>query len=76
MQEYRSKHPMDVLRWIEKVIWSCETVSQVLVADKLIDRCFRKTYNVVYGTPLYEEWRRISWLITCRLDEINDKKQD
>jgi hypothetical protein len=69
----------NVLRWIEKIIWSCETVSQVLVADKLIDRCFRKTYNIVYGTPLYDEWRRISWLITCRkiqLDEIEENKQD
>lgn len=63
--EYRSKHPMDVLKWIEKVIDSCKTYQQLLVADKLLDRCYRNTYlkDEEYGSPLYNEFKRVNWKI-------------
>jgi hypothetical protein len=74
MEEYRSKHPMDVLKWVENVIYSCETVAQLRVADKLIDRCYYKTYNPEYGTPLYTEWKKVSWLVSIRMERLIDEK--
>jgi hypothetical protein len=76
MEEYRSKHPMDVLKWVEKVIYSCETVAQLRVADKLIDRCYRKKYITLteYGTPLYTEWKKVSWLVSIRMERLIDEK--
>jgi hypothetical protein len=67
--EKRSTHPMDVLKWIEKVIDSCETQSQLLVADKLIDICYRDMYlkNEDSNSPLYQEWKRVSWKIIDKL---------
>jgi hypothetical protein len=42
--EKRSKHPGDVAKWIEKVIYSCTNVSQLLVAEKL-STAFDETYR-------------------------------
>lgn len=36
MKEYRSKHPGDINRWIEKVIDSCVTVKQLETARNLV----------------------------------------
>lgn len=36
-----SKHPLDIYRWIEKVINSCNTYKELKSADKLI-HIFRK----------------------------------
>ena len=70
--EKRSKHPLDVLKWIEKVIDSCQTFEQTLVADKLIDRCYVNMYlkNEDMNTPLYQEWIRVSWKIVLKQDKI------
>jgi hypothetical protein len=66
--EYKSKHPMDVLKWIEKVIDSCQTYQQLSVADDLVDRCYRNMYlkNEDINTPLYQEWTRVSWKIVLK----------
>jgi hypothetical protein len=67
--EKRSTHPMDVLKWIEKVIDSCETQSQLLVVDKLVDRCYRDMYlkNENFDSPLHQEWKRVSRKIVEKL---------
>ena len=66
--EYKSKHPMDVLKWIEKVIDSCQTYQQLSVADNLVDRCYINMYlkNEDINTPLYQEWTRVSWKIVLK----------
>ena len=71
--EYRSKHPMDVLRWIEKVIDSCETYQQTRVADKLLHH-YKKIY-VLYDltTPLYHEWNKINWELGRKQNELLGK---
>jgi hypothetical protein len=74
--EKRSKHPMDVLRWIETVIDSCKTYQQLLVADDLVDRCYKDMYlkNEDMNTPLYQEYTRVSWKIVLKQDKlISDK---
>ena len=74
--EKRSKHPLDVLRWIETVIDSCKTYQQLLVADDLVDRCYVNMYlkNEDMNTPLYLEWTRVSWKIVLKQDKlISDK---
>jgi hypothetical protein len=76
--EYRSKHPMDVLKWIEKVIDSCKTYQQLLVADKLLDRCFMDMYitkKEKYGSPVFDEWRKLSWKSTYKMSELTDPKE-
>jgi hypothetical protein len=66
--EYKSKHPIDVLKWIEKVIDSCQTYQQLSVADNLVDRCYINMYlkNEDINTPLYQEWTRVSWKIVLK----------
>lgn len=73
---YRSKHPMDVLKWIEKVIDSCKTYQQLLVADKLIGRCYMNMYlkDEEYGSPLHNEFKRVNWKIVYKQEAL--AKQD
>lgn len=42
--EKRSKHPGDVVKWIENVFNSCTNVNQLLVAEKLV-RAFDQMYR-------------------------------
>jgi hypothetical protein len=73
--EKRSKHPMDVLKWIETVIDSCQTYQQLLVADDLVDRCYKDMYlkNEDMCSPLYDEWKRVSWKIVNKFEELDKK---
>ena len=74
--EYRSKHPIDVLRWIEKVIDSCQTYEQTHTAYTLIDECYRDMYlkNEDYNSPLYNELKRVKNLIFIKQLNLSNKK--
>jgi len=50
--EKRSNHYLDVFRWIEKVIDSCKTYPQTIVARRLIDNYENsmKTQGIEYRT--------------------------
>lgn len=71
--EKRSKHPMDVLKWIEKVIDSCKTYQQIIVADKLIYRRYKDMYlkDEDINSPLYQEWKRVNWRIISKQEELS-----
>lgn len=74
--EKRSKHPIDVLRWIEKVIDSCQTYEQTHTAYTLIDKCYRDMYikNEDVYSPLYNEWRRVDNAIFIKQLNLSNKK--
>jgi hypothetical protein len=52
-----SKHPLDIYRWIERVIESCTTTRQLKVADKLIYN-FDKYANGKIDNDLLSDLRR------------------
>lgn len=63
--EKKSKHPGDVAKWIEKVIYSCTNVSQLLVAEKLISRFFilhgySSPYSLHLNMVSEVAWNRLS----------------
>jgi hypothetical protein len=73
--EKRSKHPIDVLRWIEKVIDSCQTYEQTHTAYELIYKCYRDVYmggNTSH--PLFQEWARVKNLIFIKQLNLSNKK--
>jgi len=73
--EKRSKHPIDVLRWIETVVDSCKTHHQVLVADNLIYK-YRDMYIKDINSPLYKEWECINWKIVYKLEELDKLEKE
>jgi hypothetical protein len=74
--EYRSKHPIDVLRWIEKVIDSCQTYEQTHTAYTLVNKCYRDMYigNKGFNSPLFNEWRRVGDAIFIKQLNLSNKK--
>ena len=73
--EKRSKHPMDILRWIEKVIDSCETYEQTHTAYTLINKCYRDMYlkNEDYNSPLYNKWKCVKNSVFIKQLELSNK---
>lgn len=51
----RSKHPGDILKWLEKIVNSCTDVRQLFVAKRCITY-FEKTYQP-QDSYLYKTWR-------------------
>jgi hypothetical protein len=74
-KENRSKHPVDVLRWIETVIDSCKTHQQVLSAYNLTLRCYKNMYlkDVDMYSPLYQEWKRVKWKVIDKMELLENK---
>ena len=63
--EKRSKHPGDVVKWIEKVFDSCTNVNQLLVTEKLVtafDQMYRheKLYCMHLIGISEMAWNRLS----------------
>jgi hypothetical protein len=63
--EKRSKHPVDVAKWIEKIFDSCTNINQLLAAEKLLtsfskiykhDKICRRHLNVVSEI----NWKRLN----------------
>lgn len=72
--EKRSKHPMDVLRWIEKVIDSCETYEQTHTAYALINKCYRDAcMGGDYFHPLFQEYARVKNSVFIKQLELSNK---
>jgi hypothetical protein len=72
--EKRSKHPMDVLRWIETVIDSCKTYEQTKTAYILINKCYKDTCmggEEFYS--LFQEYVRVKKLIIIKQLELSNK---
>ena len=67
---------MDVLRWIEKVIDSCQTYEQTHIAYTLINVHYRDMYikNKGFNSPLYNEWRRVGDTIFIKQLTLSNKK--
>ena len=62
---HRSNNKYDVYKWVERVINSCKTISQLMAADRL-NHLFLEMYNDMY---LYQE---LSNLSSWRWDELDD----
>jgi len=70
--EKRSKHYGDVSKWIEKVIESCETFQQTIVARKLVSN-FRK--QLLNTTP-DKYWRDYQYDFIWSLENKLTVKRD
>jgi uncharacterized protein involved in tolerance to divalent cations len=69
----RSKHPMDILNWIEKIINSCENRLQVKTADKLLD-VFCEKYIKDSNHPYYSAFKKLKiYAFNKSLDKLIDK---
>lgn len=64
--EKRSTHPVDIKNWIEKVMDSCETVQQLIKADRLRDNFYKllernivkRKYYIFGGVKNEEQWSK------------------
>ena len=69
----RSKHPMDILNWIEKIINSCENRLQLKTADNLLEVFYIK-YIENSKHPYYFAYKKLKILTFNKsLDKLIDK---
>jgi hypothetical protein len=74
--EKRSNHYLDVFRWIEKVIDSCKTYPQTIVARRLIDNYENsmKIQGIEYRTIVDLEYKLRLKLLVLQNELIDISK--
>lgn len=73
----KSKHPADILVWLEKVLESCENTSQLATCNKML-REFRRNYlNDLndYWHPYLNKLEMLQNRIWIRWDEVEENKK-
>lgn len=62
-----SKHYLDVYVWLKTVIYSCNTVSQLMGAKKMI-RQYENLYKISYGDHRYNLCEELKHIANNRVD--------
>jgi len=70
--ENKSRHYGDIKLWVERVINSCETMEQVITADKLIDNFYKKLQR----NSIEKYWRQNHYEIISPLRIQLEEKRD
>lgn len=70
--ENKSRHYGDIRLWVERVINSCETMEQVITADKLIDNFYKKLQR----DSIEKYWRQNHYEIISPLRIQLEEKRD
>lgn len=64
-----SKHYLDVYVWLKIVIYSCNTVSQLMGAKRMI-RQYEKLYKITCGKYIYDLCEELRVIANNRVDFV------